>query len=84
MKLFGSRPTTLRGAAVHVNDGKATPEQRLKRAQNRVHNLSGKLDRLQRREASEVVIAATEHAISEWDKRRRLADFELQLERGES
>lgn len=78
----------VQGQPVILNAENKTPEFRLSRAANRVHNLKRKLFKLEsgrlkgdpQRIAE--VIAQTKQAIGEWEKKVRIYEFELSVERG--
>lgn len=82
--LFQSKPrkSSIQGLSVSINEGNRTPEQRYERAKCRVENLTGKLRRLNRRPSSadiENMIRQTRFAIGEWEKRMKIAEFEINL-----
>lgn len=88
--LFGKESKFV-GQPVTINDGQLSVEQRYLRAKGRVESLQGKLRRLtdpsrNRKETEHLLtmIDQTKFAIIEWEKRMKVAKFELDLEAGES
>lgn len=80
---FKSGESKLVGQSVSINEGNKTPEQRYLRAQTRVDNLTGKLRRLKRRPPSPEInniIAQTQFAIEQWEKRMLIAEYEIKLQ----
>ena len=74
--------TPLQGHKVSINESGKTPHQRRDRAAARIDNLKGKLRRLERKPRTERIMLVkqqTQFAIDEWEKRLKVAEFELGL-----
>lgn len=87
MSIFSSKSKFV-GQPVNINDGAQTPEQRLERAKGRAESLERKLVRLKRRPKQDstilTVIDQTQYALEEWKKRAKVAEFEINVYRGEA
>lgn len=81
--IFSKKKLPMQGKAVSINEGSKTPMERYKRAYSRVYNLTRKLDKHRARDVSLDAIAQTEFAINEWEKRMKVAEFELKLEKSQ-
>ena len=85
---FSTRESAVQGLSVSINEGNRTPEQRYQRAKTRVENLTRKLIRIQdgrhpKSRELDMVVAQTRFAIDEWEKRMKIAEFEMKVQRGD-
>ena len=81
MELFGARSKFV-GQPVSINEGNQTVEQRYARAKRRVNSLSRKLEKLKTRPTTSDVLTCidqTYHALEEWKKRLKVAEYEMSL-----
>lgn len=85
---FDTKKSTMQGLSVSINEGNQTPEQRYQRAKTRVENLTRKLLRLQdgrhgQSKELDAIVLQTRIAIGEWEKRMKIAEFEIKVQRGD-